>query len=613
MSTPKLTIGGDLNSDQKTQLETQFKVVYLRLPPLMKARLEKNISFDHYQLTVLPLPSKVAGEVHKSGEIIINKNILGQQELVARVIIHELAHIYDMLKILPPEILSAQRDCEISRDQYREYPTPEACELYKDTKTTVSTLPDFLDATGWFQELNGHGQRLKESTLGFRSPDPYEATNPREMFAVNMEYFISDPEYPCRRPSIYRYLSKHFAFNPSVGVSCKGSLAVIDPQFDKANQAIQIIDPSRVYAIHYLIAGSGEQVMSAFGHSMIRIVMCSAQRKTVGPECLNDIEDHIVLSFRAFVDSPQINGWAGLTGAYSSRLFFIPFPQIIDEYNVSQLRDLSSYPLALSREEIKSTLERALEVHWSYKNNYYFLSNNCAVEILNLIKVGIGRSSLMNLRAQTPKLVLKELQKKQLISNEISFDNLDVAMEKGYYFFSYAKKLQQALDLIKSFSGRSFTIDSWSNLNASDRRQIYQSLSFQDPLARKKWSASFLFFERYIEKQVTQNTYNRFLQGNIDPKSDLGGKAKVFVDKILNTFSFDQELTGPASFAKAGYGIPTSEELISVQDYLGKIQLKRDENQSAINSLLKELLHLYGDEISQIKSNKLVFAEGLRN
>ncbi|MDG0816769.1 DUF7844 domain-containing protein [Bdellovibrio svalbardensis] len=614
LAMPRFTIeGSTLTSAQKTQIAGQFVSAYELLPPIMRIRLEGRIKFDHYQLKAIPMEAHVAGEVNKDGIIQINSNLLNKPELVTRILVHELSHVYDFLKVIPQDIRSQIRDCEIWKDHYRDYGVPDSCELYQKTRTTVSTMPDFLDAAGWYQTLNGKGLRIDNTTFGFRSPDPYEATNPKEMFAVNMEYFLTDREYQCRRPSLYRYLAKHFSYQPFGEQACPKTLAFVDPQFDKAQQAIRVINPNRVYAIHYLLAGSGEGIMSAFGHSMVRVIMCAPERTTVGPECLKDIQHHIVLSFRAFVDSPQINGWAGLTGAYASRLFFIPFPQIINEYNISELRDLFSYPLALSREQIQSFLERAVETHWSYNSNYYFLSNNCAVEIMNLFKAGIANPSLMNSREQTPKSVLFELKRKNMISNEVDFENLENAKERGYYFTSYEKTLDQALSVIRTLSGQKYSIKKWAEMDPEERRALYGSVRFGDSGSYRKWSAAFLFLERYLEKQVTQSTYNRFLQGDIDQKSEAGQQTKKYVDSILKIFTFDQELTGPSSLVKAGYGIPSQPELSQVQEYLYKIKERRDQNLSQVDLLLKKLIQLYGaDEIEQTRANIAMFAQGMK-
>lgn len=610
---PRFTIQGTLTPAQQSQVATSFITAYKSLPPIMRIRLEGYAKFNSYTLNVIPMDEHVAGEANKKGTIVINSRLLNKTTLIQRTLIHELSHVYDFLRVLPQDIQAIQNDCVMWKDHYREQGVPDHCELYQKTNTTVSTMPDFLDVTGWYQTLNGKGQRLKNTTLGFRSPDPYEQVSPYEMFAVNMEYFLTDKEFQCRRPSIYRYLANHFKYTPFFGQPCVEALSFVDPNFDTADKAIKTIDPNRVYAIHYLLAGDGEDFMSAFGHSMIRVVTCAPERKVVGPDCLQDIGSHIVLSFRAFVDTPQISGWAGMTGAYPSRLFFIPFPQIINEYNVTQLRELSSYPMQLSREEIKTFLQRAVETHWNYSNNYKFLSNNCAVEVINMLKGGLIQSALMNSRVQTPKGVLQELKNKNLIAHD-ALEDLNQAQADGLYFASYENNLKQALTVIKNLSNQQFSISKWSKVSALERRQLYTSMTFNDKLSTRKWSAAFLFLERYLEKQLTKKTYARFLESSESDNSKLGQQSKSYTEKILATLAMDQDLTSPVRMAKAGYGIPSQPELADVEAYLFNLQQKRKDNQAALTALANQLLQLYGSaEVDQTRANLLIFAQGLKS
>ena len=102
-----------------------------------------------------------------------------------------------------------------------------------------------------------------------------------------------------------------------------------------------------------------------------------------------------MLSYRAFVGDVQLSSWDGLVGKYPSRLFVLPLAQVIDEYTKTELRGLASVPLKLSRQEINDTVEHAAEMHWSYDGNYFFISNNCAVESLKLLRSGSANPQLL--------------------------------------------------------------------------------------------------------------------------------------------------------------------------------------------------------------------------
>ena len=138
-----------------------------------------------------------------------------------------------------------------------------------------------------------------------------------------MEYFLLDPSYACRRPSLARYLSAHFAWTPVDQQPCAEGLAYLNAGRDFARQPLGSIDPQRVYQVDYLLAEANDALASRWGHSMLRLVICAPGRPR-GPDCRLDLQEHLVLSYRAFVGDVQLSSWDGLTGVYPSRLFVLP-------------------------------------------------------------------------------------------------------------------------------------------------------------------------------------------------------------------------------------------------------------------------------------------------
>ncbi|MCK1978241.1 DUF4105 domain-containing protein, partial [Jeotgalicoccus huakuii] len=82
-------------------------------------------------------------------------------------------------------------------------------------------------------------------------------------------------------------------------------------------------DPERVYEVDYLLAEANQNLVSRWGHSMLRLVICKPGRPR-GPDCRLDLDQSLVLSYRAFVNDVQLSSWDGLVGAYPSRLFVLP-------------------------------------------------------------------------------------------------------------------------------------------------------------------------------------------------------------------------------------------------------------------------------------------------
>src|SRR3546814_8886738 len=74
----------------------------------------------------------------------------------------------------------------------------------------LSRDPRLLDLAGWQIGPLRFGLRLSRNAFTDRSPDPYELDSPAEFVAVNLEYFVLDPAYACRRPALHRYFVAHF-------------------------------------------------------------------------------------------------------------------------------------------------------------------------------------------------------------------------------------------------------------------------------------------------------------------------------------------------------------------------------------------------------------------
>ena len=93
-----------------------------------------------------------------------------------------------------------------------------------------------------------------------------------------------------------------------------------------------------------------------------------------------DIVDDVVFSFRANIDDITLDQWKAISGGYDSRLFAFTMQEIIQEYNVEQLRDIQSIPLNLNAREKELAIDILVKTYWEYQGEYKFFTNNCAHE-----------------------------------------------------------------------------------------------------------------------------------------------------------------------------------------------------------------------------------------
>ncbi len=432
-------------------------------------------------------------------------------------VIHELAHFYDR--------------------------TPQG---------RLSRDPRLLDIAGWQVSPMRLGLRGSDNAFSDRSPDRYELTDPVEFVAVNLEYFLLDPAYACRRPTLYRHFAAHFGSVPPPA-ECAPDLVYLQADADTDLSPLLQLDPERVYAVEYLLAEGNERSMSRWGHSMLRLVVCAPDRAR-GPDCRFDLQYHQVLSFRAFVGDVQISSWRGLTGSYPSRLYLLPLEQVIEEYTRIELRGLQSIPLQLDPAEIADLLERTAQLHWSYDGRYYFLSNNCAVETFKLLHDGVPRLAGEHLSSITPTGLLRRLQRAGIADSTVLEDRIE-AMRLGYYFEALSARFdamfevaRQALQLPQA------NAQDWLDLPAGERAPW---------LARAdlRASAALLLLEqaalRRQELLARDDLKRRFLGRDADRSTD-GEAALVAVRDVLQ---MEGLLSRPATLLPdTGYGLPQADE-----------------------------------------------------
>jgi hypothetical protein len=476
------------------------------------------------------LPAQVHGRA-KARRLLLNRALLdgwlarpsdaGIEDPATRAalaaVIHELAHFYDR--------------------------TPQGW---------LSRDPRLLDLAGWQVSPMRLGLRTPDNAFSDRSPDRYELKSPVEFVAVNLEYFLLDPAYACRRPALYQHFAAHFGSAPTQS-ECAPDFVYLQASADAGISPLLELDPDRVYAVEYLLAEGNERAMSRWGHSMLRLVICAPGRER-GPDCRLDLQYHQVLSFRAFVGDVQISSWRGLTGSYPSRLFLLPLAQVIEEYTKVELRGLQSIPLRLDPAEIATLLERTARLHWSYDGRYYFLSNNCAVETFKLLHDGVPRLADVRLASITPTALLRKL-KRAGIADATVLEDRDEALRLGYYFDALSARYEAMFEVAReALQLPQAEVRDWLELPADERTPYLLR-------ADLRASAALLLLEqaalRRQELLARDELKRRFLGRDADGSAD-GADALVAVQHVLRLEGF---LSRPAALLPdTGYGLPQSDE-----------------------------------------------------
>lgn len=436
----------------------------------------------------------------------------------------------------------------------------EISHAYEEEVAHVSIMEKFLFLAGWHRKGVLFKWKSRRNFMNYRSPDPYEFTNTAEAFAVNMEYFLLDPQYQCRRPLLNNYLSLELLEIPfwdEDGTACTPMLTFPLNIGDKVGW--WTMDPKKLYEVHYLLADEGSEAMSMFGHSMLRLVMCAPHRKEVSKECLKDIEYHRVLSYRANITDTYINTWKGLVGGYNSQLFVYPMVSIINEYTRDQFRNLISVPLELRLFEKKDFLYKMQEEVWAYRGRYQFITQNCATETLDFFKAFVDRMAFREQYSLTPRGVLDILHDFGMTYKPAMYsDNKEWKVQNTYLIESKKPSYQRFFDAIKRYSRWQDLEDYLTKSTASERANIIEDLTRQN-------ADSSAYAGMYVLEKFINILRQRHIQNDIIKYAESSDGARELKEIIGNKLDY---LRNQFPKEKLGYGIPTPEEFAKIKDYV---------------------------------------------
>jgi len=547
---------------EATQLLIQ-KAIHL-LPPLMKSRLNKKIKIEYKDLkelgrtylSTIQLSNQLKAHIVAGADRSVPNTTTSSRhktvyDLALGTLVHELSHQYD--HFLVNETNPYRHEClSISSQQDLK---PQHCTWFS-FRRNISDSPQFLYSINWSQKEMKDRKILEEDDATARSPYAYEFKNSDEAFAVNMEFFLMDPEYKCRRPTGYEFLAKHFLYQPHKNHNCKKGQNVLTTinSSEIMGHVYEPLDASRVASVHYLLAGDGESMMSQWGHSMIRLVICAPHRKVLDHECLKDTVYHRVVSYRAGVTDLAISSMKGITGDYPSRLYVLPLLNVIHEYTQLELRELYSYPIQMSRPQINNIVQRVTEQNWTYRGKYFFSTNNCATETFNLFKNVVPENLKFSEQSiNTPKGV-----RDALILSGLSQEIPDrLKSENGpYYWASKKNQFQRHVDQVSQASGITIQdVASFSKLQLNERQNIFNQV-----MKSGKYLSSMYVLVRQTYERLTM-IRNAHIMNHEQKKSnsEITQLAKEMIRKDMHH---------GAEYFKGSYGIPSDREIEIVRALL---------------------------------------------
>lgn len=257
--------------------------------------------------------------------------------------------------------------------------------------------------------------------------------------------------------------------------------------------------------------------------------------------------------------------------------FAYDFEQVKTEYNRDQFRDLKSFTLMLNAENKQAVLEAALEAHWTHRGNYYFLSNNCAVETLNLLKSALPQyRQLQELISVAPSKLLSQFisigfAKKDLFAEQISHSKES----------TYKTKFLQIVDVLalsEQLTWEEFLAFSPEQLVTFLGLSSFENLSKKDKLSlllivsRLRNSLELKLIEQHLHelKNSHMHTYKRL--------TEFGLKIGEYADRAVT----------PGLLIQNGYGIPSEAEVahLSKSEFWNEFSIINEESSETLRASL---------------------------
>ncbi len=443
------------------------------------------------------------------------------------------------------------------------------------TKNSVSGNLQYRFIAGW------NAKKLMQSFWP-RAVNPYEyAGTPADHFAYNLEFYLLDPEYACRRPLLQKYLSQHTGqanltrnceINTELPLPKENVHKVVDKtgKIDETyftDLAVYDLNPDQVYNVYYMKASSGQGI-GGFGHSMFRVVVCPPNM-SVSKQCDKILDNDLVFNPRANPNEMRLDNLKGLFGGYPSQFLVNSVYDLHAEYGDNELRHLFNMPLGqknasgqfeevMTKEQKEKFIYAALESYWAYYGNYKFISNNCADEALRLyqmtstdpavLKLGVLKPNDINKKLsnlgylddtevktyeKTPGIIAK-LFGAGKIKNQREYDERRSAIEAASYKNAFISRIYTTEDAIIEIMKLEGALN--TNFKVA-KKEIKKWLSISTP--DYEWSdedapvgAAQMTEEQ--KKEVLKNTFYQ-IQGRYE---NLMAKAKTQKEKELVIFYF---------------------------------------------------------------------------
>ncbi|MDK2779631.1 MAG: DUF4105 domain-containing protein [Pseudomonadota bacterium] len=286
--------------------------------------------------------------------------------------------------------------------------------------------------------------RFRDVSALLHPPASAADDNQSSRYRRELTAYLQHDRYACRFPVYAGYFARRYRQETDFS-ACDASVPFYLLSMREGGQ-VRRINPQDISEIHLLFSSQGEALQSSFGHTALRLIVCPpGQRQKAA--CDRNLREHIVLGFMGRIDELQMNPFKGIFGGYDAHLLGFTFMEIYRTNTLYENRNLYSLPLRLSAAERQQIVRELAEVHWSYRGDYQFFTNNCATllqDTLQQLISAYGSDQQLAGGYIRPDRFFAAVRHSALADSDV-LENLPQAERDGYYFPSTLPYYRQAL------------------------------------------------------------------------------------------------------------------------------------------------------------------------
>jgi hypothetical protein len=253
--------------------------------------------------------------------------------------------------------------------------------------------------------LSGFESEADDDSFFMHAEGKYSPEKELKAFIDGLKVDDPDPKKNtyCRFPARVRWLKRHREVPDS---------KVVCDEYLKLKNRIRAKSISVVFSSYYL-----NNPASSFGHTFIRLGKQSNEIRDNDSTATELLDTGINYGANTAGAGPLVFAIGGMAGWFYGSYNAVPYYYKVREYNDFETRDLWSYQLDMTQEEIDMVVDHIWELG-NTKFDYFFLTENCSYHVLSILET--ARPSL-ELHKKLPRLytipseTLKALKAENLV------------------------------------------------------------------------------------------------------------------------------------------------------------------------------------------------------